>query len=136
MCVKFNREAIEDKVVRLARWLDLRTPTFDGFMQWTLDLRREVGIPHTLAELGVKIEHLDKLSEMAAVDPTAGGNPIKVGVAGDAQDVRGGREREVVMVRSSCGGVLPTSAERHCRCMTSSWSASGAGRWPRSSESI
>ena len=78
--VKFNREAIEDKVVRLARWLDLRTPTFDGFMQWTLDLRREVGIPHTLAELGVKIEHLDKLSEMAAVDPTAGGNPVKAGV--------------------------------------------------------
>src|SRR5436309_1498925 len=52
--VKFNRAAIEDKIVRLARWLDLRSPTFDGFMQWTLDLRREIGIPHTLAELGVK----------------------------------------------------------------------------------
>ena len=60
---------------------NLRVPTFDGFMQWTLDLRREVGIPHTLAELGVKAEHLDKFSEMAAVDPTAGGNPIKVGAA-------------------------------------------------------
>ena len=79
--VKFNRAAIEEKVVRLARWLNLRVPTFDGFMQWTLDLRREVGIPHTLAELGVKAEHLDKFSEMAAVDPTAGGNPIKVGAA-------------------------------------------------------
>ena len=78
---KFNRAAIEEKVVRLARWLNLRVPTFDGFMQWTLDLRREVGIPHTLAELGVKAEHLDKFSEMAAVDPTAGGNPIKVGAA-------------------------------------------------------
>jgi alcohol dehydrogenase class IV len=79
--VKFNRAAIEDKLVRLARWLDLRTPTFDGFMQWTLDFRREVGIPHTLAELGVKVEHLDKFAEMAAVDPTAGGNPVKAGVA-------------------------------------------------------
>ena len=78
--VKFNRPAIEEKVVRLARWLDLRAPTFDGFMQWTLDLRREVGIPHTLAELGVKVEHLDKFAEMAAVDPTAGGNPVKAGV--------------------------------------------------------
>jgi alcohol dehydrogenase class IV len=78
--VKFNREAIEEKVVRLARWLNLRVPTFDGFMQWTLDLRREIGIPHTLAELGVKVEHLDKFAEMAAVDPTAGGNPIKVGM--------------------------------------------------------
>ena len=78
--VKFNRPAIEDKVVRLARWLNLRVPTFDGFMQWTLDLRREVGIPHTLAELGVKESPLDKVAELAAVDPTAGGNPVKVGV--------------------------------------------------------
>lgn len=78
--MQFNRAAIEDKVVRLARWLDLRTPTFEGFMQWTLDLRREIGIPHTLAELGVKAEHLDNFSEMAAVDPTAGGNPVKAGV--------------------------------------------------------
>src|SRR3954466_5916579 len=78
--VKFNRSAIEEKIVRLARWLDLRAPSFDGFMQWTLDLRREIGIPHTLAELGVKESHLDKFSEMAAVDPTAGGNPIKAGV--------------------------------------------------------
>jgi alcohol dehydrogenase class IV len=78
--VQFNRAAIEGKIVRLARWLDLRTATFEGFMQWTLDLRREVGIPHTLADLGVKIEHLDRFSEMAAVDPTAAGNPVKAGV--------------------------------------------------------
>ena len=49
-------------------------------MKWTLDLRREIGIPHTLAELGVKESHLDKLPQMAAVDPTAGGNPVKAGV--------------------------------------------------------
>ena len=79
--VKFNRPAIEEKVVRLARWLGLAQPTFDGFLEWTLDLRRQVGIPHTLAELGVKIEHLDKFAEMAAVDPTAGGNPVKAGVS-------------------------------------------------------
>ena len=78
--VQFNRAAIEDKVGRLARWLNLRTPTFEGFMQWTLELRREIGIPHTLAELGVKIDHLDRFSEMAAVDPTAAGNPVKAGV--------------------------------------------------------
>ena len=30
--------------------------------------------------VGVKPEHLDKFAEMAAVDPTAGGNPIKVGM--------------------------------------------------------
>ncbi len=91
--------------MRLARWLDLRTPTFEGFMQWTLDLRREIGIPHTLAELGVKAEHLDKFSEMAAVDPTAGGNPVKAGRAGDAQDVRSSRRREALMAAN-----FPTQA--------------------------
>ena len=78
--LKFNRAAIDEKIQRLARWLGLRNPTFDGFMEWSLDLRRQIGIPHTLAELGVKESHLDKFAEMAAVDPTAGGNPVKAGV--------------------------------------------------------
>jgi len=78
--LKFNRAAIDDKIQRLARWLGLRNPTFDGFMEWSLDLRRQIGIPHTLAELGVKESHLDRFAEMAAVDPTAGGNPVKAGV--------------------------------------------------------
>jgi alcohol dehydrogenase class IV len=79
--LKFNRAAIDEKIQRLARWLGLPQPTFDGFMKWTLDLRREIGIPHTLAELGVKESHLGKFAEMAAVDPTACGNPVKAGVA-------------------------------------------------------
>ena len=78
--LKFNRPAIDDKIQRLARWLGLRHPTFDGFMDWSLELRRQIGIPHTLAELGVKESHLDKFAEMAAVDPTASGNPVKAGV--------------------------------------------------------
>jgi alcohol dehydrogenase len=76
----FNRPAIEAKIVRLARYLDLPKPGFDGFMDWALALRREVGIPHTLAEIGVRAEHLDLFSAMAAEDPTAGGNPVKAGV--------------------------------------------------------
>ena len=78
--LKFNRPAIDDKIQRLARWLGLVNPTFDGFMEWSLDLRRQIGIPHTLAELGVTESHLEKFSEMAAVDPTASGNPVKAGV--------------------------------------------------------
>ena len=110
--MKFNRAAIEDKVVRLARWLDLRTPTFDGFMQWTLDLRREIGIPHTLAELGVKVEHLDKFAEMAAVDPTAGGNPVKAGVPEMRKMYEAAREREAVMMSQL---VLPDANARRCQ---------------------
>jgi alcohol dehydrogenase class IV len=79
--LQFNRAAIDGKIGRLARWLGLGNATFDGFLEWSLDLRREIGIPHTLAELGVQESQLDRFAEMAAVDPTAGGNPVKAGVA-------------------------------------------------------
>jgi alcohol dehydrogenase class IV len=79
--LRFNREAIEGKIARLARWLGLAEPGFDGFLNWVLELRATIKIPHTLAALGVKPEHLRRFAEMAAVDPTAGGNPVPVGVA-------------------------------------------------------
>jgi alcohol dehydrogenase class IV len=77
----FNREAIEEKLIRLAAWLDLANPSFQAVMDWVLQLRKEIEIPHTLRQLGVGIDKLDELSEMAAVDPTAGGNPIPAGPA-------------------------------------------------------
>jgi alcohol dehydrogenase class IV len=48
-------------------------------MDWILALRKEIGIPHTLKEIGVDDKQVDKVAEMAAADPSAGGNPIKVG---------------------------------------------------------
>ena len=50
-------------------------------MAWVLALRKEIGIPHTLKDLGVGIDRVDQLSEMAALDPSAGGNPIPIGAA-------------------------------------------------------
>ena len=38
-------------------------------------------LPGIAAAMGVTVERLDELSEMAARDPTAGGNPIPVGAA-------------------------------------------------------
>jgi len=76
----FNRQAIEPKLIRLAAWLGLPNPSFTSVLDWVLALRKEIGIPHTLKDLGVGTDKLDLLSEMAAVDPTAGGNPIPIGV--------------------------------------------------------
>ena len=76
----FNRSAIEDRLTRLAAWLDLPNPSFQSVMDWVLELREKLEMPHTLAAMGVTGERLDELSEMAAQDPTAGGNPIPVGV--------------------------------------------------------
>jgi alcohol dehydrogenase len=75
----FNAKTISPKIAALARYLGLK-PSFEGFLEWVIDLRRQIGIPHTLADLGVKADQLERFSAMAAEDPTAGGNPVKAGV--------------------------------------------------------
>jgi alcohol dehydrogenase class IV len=76
----FNRSAISEKMERVARYLGLSQPNFDGMLEWVLRLREEIGIPHTARELGMREEHLDRFSKMAAADPTAASNPIPIGV--------------------------------------------------------
>ena len=71
----FNRKAIEDKIKRLAAYIGLK-PSFKAFLDFVLELRAEIGIPHTLAGLGVGDDKVDLIVKMAPKDPTAGGNPI------------------------------------------------------------
>ncbi|MEE9445160.1 MAG: iron-containing alcohol dehydrogenase [Cocleimonas sp.] len=71
-----NREAISGKAIDLARFLNLPNPSLDSLLKWVLELREQVEIPHTLADIGVNDSHIEELSKMAAVDPTVGGNPI------------------------------------------------------------
>ena len=79
--LEWNRGAIEDKLERLASWLDLPERSFAGFQAWVLELRRQIGIPHTLAGIGVEEEHAATFAPQAFVDPSTGGNPIDVTVA-------------------------------------------------------
>ena len=72
----FNRPAIEEKCARLARWLDLPDDGFAGLRQWVLDLRAELSIPHTLAEIGVDDGRIEEIARMATADPSAGTNPM------------------------------------------------------------
>jgi alcohol dehydrogenase len=71
----FNRPAIEAKLGRLSAWLGLGSGGFEAVQGWILSLRQELGVPHTLEALGVGNDRFDELAEMAAKDPTAGGNP-------------------------------------------------------------
>jgi alcohol dehydrogenase len=73
----FNRAAIEPRIARLAAYCGL-APSFDAYLAEVLDLRRAVGVPHTLAAFGVTLERIDEMADMAIVDPTAGGNPIRL----------------------------------------------------------
>ena len=70
-----NRKAIEQPITRLARYLDL-TPGFDPFLQWVMDLRAEINIPNSLAEIGIDDLRMDEIGVMAVDDPSAGTNPI------------------------------------------------------------
>jgi alcohol dehydrogenase class IV len=75
----FNRGAIEDKMERVGRYLDLEGRGVDGVLDWVLALREEIGIPHSVAALGMTRAHTARFSTMAAADPCAAGNPIKIG---------------------------------------------------------
>jgi hypothetical protein len=77
----FNRRAIEGKADVIARVLDLPARGFDGFLAWILTMRRELGIPHSLAEIGVSLDKAAIIGREAAIDPSAGGNPIPVDAA-------------------------------------------------------
>ncbi len=76
--LKANRAAVEARIDRLAAWLGLEGG-FDAVLDWILDLRREIGIPHSLAEIGIGDDRLDEIAAMAVKDPSAGGNPIPFG---------------------------------------------------------
>lgn len=79
--LKFNRAAIDEKIERLAGYLGLK-PDFEAFLDWTLMLREQVGVPPTLADLGVDDAQADRIAQMAETDPTAGNNPVPLDAAG------------------------------------------------------
>jgi alcohol dehydrogenase len=73
----FNRKAIEEKIKRLSAYIGLR-PSFRSFMDYVLELREQIGVPHTLQGLKVGDDKVDQIVKMAPEDPTAGGNPVKL----------------------------------------------------------
>ena len=74
--IKKNREVIEDKLIALSRYIELSNQSFDGFMDWILNLREFLKIPHTLKELIQEDTRLEEMSTIALIDPSTGGNPI------------------------------------------------------------
>jgi alcohol dehydrogenase class IV len=74
--LEWNRAALGPKMARLAAWLGLPEASFDGVLGWVLELRREIGIPNTLADLGLREEHARTFAPQALNDPSTGGNPL------------------------------------------------------------
>jgi len=78
----FNKEVIEKKVIKICKYLELQDQSFNGFINWVLDLRKKLDMPHTLSEvIDEKDLQLDRLSKMALEDPSTSGNPKKLSEA-------------------------------------------------------
>ena len=75
----FNKDAIEKKIIKVCEYINLDNKSFDGFIQWIIDLRKKLNIPHKLSEvISEKDLEIDKLSKLALEDPSTGGNPKKL----------------------------------------------------------
>lgn len=74
--LKANRKKIEKDIERAAAYLGIKGG-FNGFLKWVLALRKELGIPHALKDIGIDTKRLDEVAAMAVKDPSAGGNPIQ-----------------------------------------------------------
>ena len=75
----FNKDVIEQKIIKICDYLELKDRSFIGFVNWILDLRKKLEIPHKLSEvISEKDFDLDRLSKMALVDPSTAGNPKKL----------------------------------------------------------
>ena len=74
----FNKSLIEKKIVSICDYLYL-DKNFESFLNWILDLRKELKIPHKLSEvIETSKINLEILSQMALDDPSTATNPKKL----------------------------------------------------------
>ena len=71
-----NQQAIEDDITELTHTLGMQKKGFAAFLDWVLELREGLSLPHTLSEVGIGDEQAEAIGDMAVCDPTAATNPI------------------------------------------------------------
>ena len=71
-----NKNAIEARINRLARYMGLADASFAGFLNWVMRIREKLAIPHSLAAIDIDDSQKKTVARMAVADPSAGGNPI------------------------------------------------------------
>ena len=75
--LKFNKPAIKDTLAEAANYLGI-SGGFDGFCKFVDELNDSLAIPKSLAGLGIKNPDIDRIVSGALIDPSTGGNPIKM----------------------------------------------------------
>ncbi len=72
-----NRCALLPQMDDLAVYLRQPKPGFSGVMDWVLSLREQIGIPHTLADIGIHDQDAELVGQMAFADGCSHTNPIR-----------------------------------------------------------
>ena len=76
--LSFNKKNIEEKFISICDYLNL-SKSFDAFLEWILELRKQLNIPHKLSDvIETNKMNLNDLSKMALDDPSTSSNPKKL----------------------------------------------------------
>ena len=75
--LRFNKPAIKDILAEAANYLDI-SDGFNGFCKFVDELNDSLAIPKSLAGLGIENPDIDRIVSGALIDPSTGGNPIKM----------------------------------------------------------
>ncbi len=76
----YNKNEIEDRIISVCDYLNLNKD-FNSFLNWILDLRKDLNIPHKISEvIDVSKINIKELSKMAYEDPSTSTNPKKLNV--------------------------------------------------------
>ncbi len=75
--LQFNRPAIETRFDQAAAYLGIEGG-FEGFCGFVDALNASMGIPGTLAAMGIESPDIGRIVEGAMKDPSTGGNPVEM----------------------------------------------------------
>lgn len=76
--MRFNLEAAPEKFARMARSVGLETSDGEAFIDWIVDLSKEIGLPNSLSKLDVSKETVAQLVAVAVADACHPFNPKPV----------------------------------------------------------
>lgn len=93
----FNKPVLEDRLKPVARLLDLPGGDAQAVLDWILAFRAELGIPHTLGEIGIPEDKAEIIGRDAFRDPSTGGNPRPITEADMTRIFRAARAGDLAL---------------------------------------
>jgi alcohol dehydrogenase class IV len=76
--MEFNVEGQEEKFRKIARAMGLKKKTGKAVVKHIRSLNKKIGMPSSLSKIGVTVEHLETLADLAFADFCHPNNPKPV----------------------------------------------------------